>query len=158
MLIKNKKTGEIGEVGYLATSDGTIMVNNINDQDELYEYNSLAELNEEWEDVPQEPKKHYEILAMGAVMEREDAEDEIFRNQGQREIGNYFSSREEAELAVRKLKAWKRLKDKGFKFQGWEDLEAIELPIKHYNNIIGFRLEDNHDVIVDLNTIFGGEE
>ena len=60
MLLKNKKTGEIGEVGYLATSDGTIMVNNINDQDELYEYNSLAELNAEWEDY-EEPKDNSRV-------------------------------------------------------------------------------------------------
>ena len=32
------------------------------------------------------------------------------------QIGNYFSSKEEAELVVRKLKAWKKLKDKGADF------------------------------------------
>lgn len=82
-------------------------------------FESLKELNELFEDY-EEPKKHYEILAMGAVMEREDAEDEIFRNQGQREIGNYFDTREEAEKAVEKLRAWKRLKDKGFRFVEWQ--------------------------------------
>ena len=34
-------------------------------------------------------------------------------------IGNYFETREEAKRAVRKLEAWKRLKDKGFRFTGW---------------------------------------
>lgn len=36
-------------------------------------------------------------------------------------IGNYFETREEAERAVRKLKAWKRLKDKGFRLSAVVD-------------------------------------
>ena len=35
------------------------------------------------------------------------------------EIGNCFQTKEEAERAVEKLKAWKRLKDSGLKFKGW---------------------------------------
>ena len=117
--------------------------------------NNLAELNAEWEDAPEEPKKHYEILSMGAVMEREDAEDEIFRNQGQKEIGNYFSSREEAEKAVEKLKAVKRLKDKGFKLKGWY------MPKNTLNIEIdgGFPKDVSLcDVMDDLDIVFGGEE
>lgn len=34
------------------------------------------------------------------------------------ELGIAFKTKEEAEKAVEKLKAWKRLKDKGFKFTG----------------------------------------
>lgn len=34
-----------------------------------------------------------------------------------KDIGNYFKTQDEAELAVKKLKAWKRLKDAGFKFE-----------------------------------------
>ena len=34
-------------------------------------------------------------------------------------IGNYFETKKEAERAVKKLKAWKRLKEKGFEFEGW---------------------------------------
>lgn len=37
-----------------------------------------------------------------------------------KQIGNYFKTKEEAEKAVEKLKAWKRLKDKGFRFTGWD--------------------------------------
>lgn len=36
-------------------------------------------------------------------------------------LGNYFETREEAERAVRKLKAWKRLKDKGFRLSAVVD-------------------------------------
>lgn len=40
---------------------------------------------------------------------------------GEKQIGNYFGTKEEAEKAVEKLKAWKRLKDKGFKVEGWDE-------------------------------------
>lgn len=91
----------------------------------MFSFSRISELFELFEDY-EEPKKHYEILAMGAVMEREDAEDEMFRNQGQREIGNYFETKEEAEQAVEKLKAWKRLKEVGFRFIDWElDMKTV---------------------------------
>lgn len=143
MKLKNKKTGEIVEWEHgLQYKLGK-------------EYNSIKEFADEWEDAPEEPKKHYEILSMGAVMEREDAEDEIFRNQGQKEIGNYFSSREEAEKAVEKLKAVKRLKDKGFKLKGWY------MPKNTLNIEIdgGFPKDVSLcDVMDDLDIVFGGEE
>ena len=41
------------------------------------------------------------------------------RVQKDKEIGNYFETVEEAEQAVEKLKAWKRLRDKEFRFIGW---------------------------------------
>ena len=143
MKLKNKKTGEIVEWEHgLQYKLGK-------------EYNSIKEFADEWEDAPEEPKKHYEIQSMGAVMEREDAEDEIFRNQGQKEIGNYFSSREEAEKAVEKLKAVKRLKDKGFKLKGWY------MPKNTLNIEIdgGFPKDVSLcDVMDDLDIVFGGEE
>ena len=164
MKLRNKKTGEIVRVEFLnnyQTDDGTEIGFRICDTVDVYSYSSLAELNEEWEDVA-EPKKHYEILGMGAVMEREDAKDEMFRNQGQREIGNYFETKEEAEKAVEKLKAWKRLKDAGFYFI----YDAIEEGSKHKFIL---RLECNKENIIkpiaeckslfkDLKTIFGGKE
>ena len=35
------------------------------------------------------------------------------------DIGNCFQTKKEAERAVEKLKAWKRLKDSGLKFKSW---------------------------------------
>lgn len=49
MRLRNKKTGEI--VDKIYPSDGLC----INTGSSLYNYNSLAELNEEWEDC-EEPK------------------------------------------------------------------------------------------------------
>ena len=66
-----------------------------------------------------------------------------------REIGNYFETKEEAEKAVEKLKAWKRLKDKGFKIK--------LVSSKQY----GY-LEANWQVLngdfSDVQLLFGGEE
>jgi hypothetical protein len=118
---RNRQTGEIDDIEIIEFSVPRDRVTGIVTHEDgvqcKFDY-STRTFHEEWEDY-EDPKKHYEILAMGAVLEREDAEDEIFRNQEQREIGNYFETQEEAELAVRKLKAWKRLKDKGFRFNCW---------------------------------------
>lgn len=98
MKLRNKKTGEITEANYW----------NI-----IQEYNSLAELNEEWEDY-EEPKGMQEIHISfndptAVVIE--------------------FGTDEEAEKAVEKLKAWKRLKDKGFRFdiEEWEHSPLDEI-------------------------------
>ena len=55
MKLRNKKTGEIGQIGYVATQDGQIIVEDISGEEYPYSiissYDNLAELNEEWEDV-----------------------------------------------------------------------------------------------------------
>ena len=52
MKLKNKKTGEIVEFRYLQSDYVAALVLKTyeNDKPEMYRYNSLAELNEEWED------------------------------------------------------------------------------------------------------------
>lgn len=60
MKIQNKKTGEIGQIGYVATQDGQIIVEDISGEEYPYSvicsYKTLAELNEDWEDYePKEP-------------------------------------------------------------------------------------------------------
>ena len=135
MKLKNKKTGEIGEVGYISTTTGDIIVSNINDQEEWYHYKSLAALNAEWEDVPEEPKSINGIdIALDAIGE--------YCN----EHSYYSGDSEKIKIlnAVEdKLKAWKRLKDKGFKFNGWENDKEhclgdfiIHSEIKHLENSI----------------------
>ena len=98
MKLRNKKTGEIVEA-----TDFNIMS----------DYNSLAELNKEWEDAPEEPKEYWYIDIDSGIM-FDNVEDDTVKVM--REIGNYFETREEAEKAVEKLKAWKRLKDYNVKF------------------------------------------
>ena len=70
------------------------------------------------------------------------------------ELGIAFKTEEEAEKTVEKLKAWKRLKDKGFSFGGWEDCNG-EI------NTIYFSIPENKwrtDTCDDLDICFGGEE
>jgi hypothetical protein len=76
--------------------------------------------------------------------------DRLNENDRCKEIGNYFDTLEEAEKAVEKLKAWKRLKDAGFRFYGCDDSE------------IQFRFTKSGawqtEVQPDLDLLFGGEE
>lgn len=106
MLLKNKKTGEIKE---FALFDGNELQGGV----------TLEILTKEWEDAPEEPKDFWfidpEILI---ACESTDPLlcDKKVAIETMKQIGNYFDSREEAEKAVEKLKAFKRLKDKGFRF------------------------------------------
>ena len=82
--------------------------------------NSLDELKE-WEDY-KEPKEYWYIDCYGDVQAMcNEPKDFIVCRQL---IGNYFETREEAEQAVEKLKAWKRLKDKEFEFVGFSHIGA----------------------------------
>lgn len=104
MKLRNKKTGEIVE------DFSYILLESTN----YKTYDSIAELNEEWEDVPEEELKVYwYILGSGEINCIEDIGNDF--DHAHKKIGNYFESKEEAEKAVEKLKAWKRLKDKGLK-------------------------------------------
>ena len=74
-----------------------------------------------------------------------------------KEVGNYFSSREEARKAVKKLKAWKRLKDNGFKIKGWKftpDMKQIQ------GNYVKIEAEVPQILIneKDIDLLFGGGE
>lgn len=121
MKLRNRKTGEIVNAVNMTVSTPCEPVLGYEASGQIGEYASLAELNEEWEDY-EEPKTFYNILSNGGVIEKEGATDDMREEfiKDAKEIGNYFLSREEAERAVEKLKAWKRLKDKGFRFNGVE--------------------------------------
>jgi len=119
MKLRNKKTGEIVYATMMASYGGGELqiryypVDRAEDT-RSKEYRSISELNAEWEDY-EEPKVYYYISDFGAIRECEIGkfpEDEEDRKQ----IGNYFETREETEKAVERLRAWKRLEDKGFRF------------------------------------------
>lgn len=67
------------------------------------------------------------------------------------EIGIYFETEEEAEKAVEKLKAWKRLKDKGFKWRYYSLGDGNKFRVY-------FSIKDGADIGTDLDLLFGGEE
>ena len=69
-------------------------------------------------------------------------------------MGNHFGTLKEAEKAVEKLKAWKRLKNKGFRFLGYYS----RLGETKSKGEIGFETDDYEGIKQDLDLLFGGEE
>lgn len=133
MELKNKKTGEIATLLKQYDNDNTIEVLG----NSAYVYHSLAGLNEDWEDAPEEPKGIVDVDVLGA-------------NDG-RVVIIKCGSEEEAELLVQKVKAWIRLKDNGFKFNGYTGYGLGEIKFEH-DVMGGTELEQ------DLDLLFGGED
>lgn len=155
MKLRNKKTGEIVDLieGFIVDTrcgekkmiKPVAISNNV--------YTSLAELNEEWEDY-EEPKVYWYIMGKDDIRFTED-EGTDFDNK-HKGIGNYFETEEEAEKALEKLMAWKRLKDKGFRFIG----KTYETD-KRFGSTF-YKVDDgtySEDIVDDLDLLFsGGEE
>ena len=159
MKLRNKKTGEIKnavdidmytDTVYLKVSSGEF-------DNETIEYHSLAELNEEWEDAPEEPKKYYYITSCGEITHRGYRlwENESIYDKNRKQIGNYFETEEEAEQAVEKLKALKRLKDKGLVIG-----KCVRNQTGTYSVLLSW--DDvppvRNDVDADMRLVFGGGE
>ena len=153
MKLRNKKTGEIIE---LLAKPSFVKRNDDYLQSEVNTFNSLTELNEEWEDAPEEPKEYWYLSGRGEVRCIED--DDVKFDKDHKEIGNYFETEEEAEKAVEKLKAWKRLKDKGFRFSGWTIDDGIRISICTNTDEDDIYDEDKRRIKPDLDLLFGGEE
>lgn len=152
MKLKDKKTGKPITVKLIQTDCECLAEHEV---DTLYgEPITLETLSKYCEDY-EEPKRGWFINDLGNVFEDYCLSEGM--EEAQRSIGNYFETKEEAEKAVEKLKAWKRLRDKGFKFRGWCD-RGVE-PIGD----MGFHMpktgeEWTEDEIADLESLFGGEE
>ena len=147
MKLRNKKTGVIGFTpGFCVCKD-----------DKIKWYEKISDVVDEWEDYEEPPKEYWYIdTCKGWKICRTE---KIF-GITDKEIGNYFETKEEAEKAVEKLKAWKLLRDEcDIKFDGIirdneKRLKAVKL---NY---------DRHQVTVDrmrecvdaLHLLFGGED
>ena len=117
-------------------------------------FKTLSELLEKWEEIEEEPKKFWCVLDNGNIAMSDDTDEDLEAN---KEIGNYFETREEAEKAVEKLKAWERLKDKGFRFEYWAyKMDEPEIENHTHFKIVGV-CEDGVR-FDDLDLLFGGEE
>ena len=160
MKLRNKKTGNIVDFCYLQNDyiAPLVLTFKMNDKPVMRTYNSLAELNEEWEDY-QEPKEYWYIEPNGVIARIDEwdcctaSDIEIMKT-----LGNYFETKEEAEQAVEKLKAFKRLKDLGFKFDGirWVD---TELHIKtNISTPHPFTKEEADEFNECLHKVFGGKD
>lgn len=143
MKLRNKKTGKIIEW----------------EQPITYKlgksYYSIEELAEDWEDY-EEPKGYWYVSSYGNLA-KTDVMTDLHR--GAEEIGNLFETKEEAEKAVEKLKAWKRLKDKGFRCKDFEETDRGELgDFTIYAHIEPDYSQKYDEFDDDLYLLFGGEE
>ena len=153
MKLRNKKTGSIFKIEDLDLG---------NDKDGIWigmtQYKSLAELNEEWEDY-EEPKEWWYIDIHGP--HKVTNNDEYYQQveTASKEVGNYFETEEEAEKAVEKLKAWKRLKDKGYRVMMNNHVDGM-LYLRIWNDTTDAPTPINKagEIYKDLDLLFGGEE
>ncbi len=160
MKLRNKKTGEIGEL-QITEKHCAVSVGNGTASCGIEIYSSLIGLNEEWEDY-EEPKEWYTINKFdGSIQEINDDTcawtDE--EKESIAELGFRFETKEEAEKVVEKLKALTKLCKKGFEFNSVEmfgsGLIGIEasIPINEKTT-----LQERSDIVDDLYLLFGGEE
>lgn len=156
MKLRNKKTGEIVEYISFKTDNSQICLY-VFDTAKHYYYNSLSELNAEWGDY-EEPKGFFEIEWSGDVC-KTDVEGYDHAILGAKSIGNHFETKE-AEKAVEKLKAFTRLKDGGFRFNGYThyDWNGNESPAIAFEYSDFDKMFDDAQVVADLDICFGGEE
>ena len=159
MKVRNKKTGEIGNLvlninpnresfTVVSTKNGDTLCGNA----VIGDYDSLAELNAEWEDY-EEPKEWWFIDSGGEVVETTYITD--YDKTNLRNFGNRFETKEEAEKVAEKIQAWQRLNDKGIRFLGYDRYSD-----GHWHIMFTF---DNycsgepHSASDDLDLLFGGE-
>lgn len=140
MKLRNKNTGEIVVFG-----EGIVDLNQIGCK-------NVAEMIEAgWEDYKE---KEYFYLDMDGDIRHTTNQAMVMYS---KELGNCFETEEEAEKAVKKLKAWKRLKDSYCEPIMWKwkqdypnDACYIEVVYEcHFDSGV-------HDT--DLDLLFGGEE
>ena len=149
MKLVNKETREIG---YLYANKNE-NYNVLDENDEvLAVYETLEAVVGEWQDY-EEPKSGIKDVWFPDVIE------------GRNNVVISFETREEAKNAVRKLKAWKRLKELGFRFIDWElDMKTVADGKIWFD--IGINTEWDAERLLkskpeakeSLDTFFGGEK
>ena len=145
MKLRNKKTGKVIDSNDLLT-DRFIL--DLFSRDFDYFNSIIHKIQDDWEEC-KEPKTFYVIDLDGEILPG-DFEDKTIEKS--KELGNYFETKEEAERALEKLKTWKRLRDKGFRFKDFARLNDCAIIIRATSD------EGWSEIYDDLNTCFGGEE
>lgn len=161
MKLRNKTTGEIGtprvdyQEFYVDTENG-----------HTYNYKSLQRMYEEWEDVPEgESKECWVVNPYGDVVEI-NTETGHFRCYGRPAFS--FETREEADRAVEKLKAWNRLGLVGcsyriidpLKLESLEQIKEDEMVVPSELEVeVHFKVKPNCIISSkDLDTLFNQED
>ena len=153
MKLRNKKTGDIYELNEFCLYDNKGFA-------KRPFLKSLAELTEEWEDY--EEPEGWCVTMYGGITRVTKNDEILFPDL--KGIGNWFNDKESAYDALDKLKAWERLKDKGFRFIGVRGIgKVIDFDIPEPYNHIGFdeyetNNYDEKEFYDDLLLLFGGEE
>lgn len=141
MKLINRKTGQIVVFG-----EGFIDLRSIG-------CNNVSEFLEAgWEDY-KEPKEHWCINEFGTPEMAGRFNRESIYDKSRKLVGNDFESKEEAEEAVEKLKAWKRLKSTITRIDraSFDDVGTATLFIR-------YKKENHKEVNKDLDLLFGGEK
>lgn len=152
MKLRNKRTGEIADV---EISINCMLVTHQDGRIEQYYFDSIKDLLE-WEDY-EEPEIGFIIDPMEEdyISADDDSGYDESDIERAKELGIWFESEEEAEKAVEKLKAYKRLKDKGFRLNHWK--EAQLRPNMSCVAITG-NIKVDEETKSDLDLLFGEEE
>lgn len=144
-LKKDLPTFKAGEIFYLSDAGNLIRES---DNVPAYSWSTIdkfpniltdwfEEINESTRWKPEADQKYYFSDSNGSVYDSVWSNDYIDRSRSG--IGNCFESREEAEKAVERLKAWERLKDAGLKFKDWNK--------SNYDRTFCINAEVGHDVV-----------
>ena len=153
MKLRNKKTGEIGIYLYSNPQHigiGFYSVMSEKNPMDIIEYgHDFEKLYKEWDFIGEdyeEPEKDYIRVIESFIYYVEEADDSFYCD-------------ESVKKFVEKLKAWKRLKDAGFKFNNWiYDYKEAEKENER-GLCIGASYEQLSKVDAnDINLLFGGEK
>ena len=151
MKLRSKETGEI--IPAEAREDGIYLFDKTTEQWNKYELSLLAEY---WEYCG-EPKEFWYISQDGGIFLDTDTITQDYADRLEA-IGNYFKTEEDAEKAVEKLKAVKRLKDDGLKIRKYELSGDTDKNGRFYGDIC-ITLNISKPVYKDiLQLLFGGED
>lgn len=158
MKLRNKETGEIGKL-HCDMNVSPAKYGVFEDTDirgHYWEYDSLSELNKDWEDY-EEPKEHWAIDQFGEPINVTGLS--RLQLEKLRRYGNDFPSENATIEAIEKLKAWTRLKDKGFRFTFVSAALPTTPPLAGW---IDYEIEPSKgcidkETIEDLDLLFGGE-
>ena len=161
MKLRNKKTGEIHNITDIRLLSDNMEKNFVffsQTEGHNYAYKTLAELNEEWEDY-KETKEYWAIDCFSTdgdiVSQFTGGSGIVLENR--KSIGNYFETEGEAKKTVEKLKAWERLKDRGFRITGW-NTNMRELYFDVPDTFFPHKNCITSETWDDLDLLFGGDD
>lgn len=153
-LIRDLPTFNAGETFELS-DDGDLWQDG-GDKVRAYHRITLAKFPNILTDWFEESKEYWYIGDDGTIYKGES--EETGQTEFRKLIGNYFETKEEAEKAVEKLKAWKRLRDYWeTEILGWETKDV--LTGENWQTVnVKLNVKAKKEPMELLDSLFGGEE